>query len=189
MNDASHLPPPSWQTVSKISSPFGQVRSSSGEMQSLNCGHLVNAAGPWASDIATMAGIGDPHHPNPVMRTGLPVRPRKRCVFVFKCPGGPVTDCPLVVTPGGAYFRRENNSGTFICGVSPAQVSGLGGGGGLLFCKMNIDATTHPTPHRGLASPLGLIWYSSSSSPCTHFPYPSLSASTHQRGNPECPTP
>ena len=69
------------------------------------CGHVVNAAGPAAAQVAAMAGIVD-----------LPVRPRKRMVFTFRCrtelPG-----CPLVIDPSGVYFRPEGDK--FICGVSP----------------------------------------------------------------------
>ncbi|MEE8524448.1 MAG: FAD-binding oxidoreductase [Thermoanaerobaculia bacterium] len=69
-------------------------------------GHLVDAAGPRAAEIAVMAGIKD-----------LPVASRKRLVFTFQCreelPG-----CPLVVDPGGLYFRPEGDK--FVCGISPA---------------------------------------------------------------------
>lgn len=65
-----------------------------------------------------MAGIGDDHHCNPVMKIPLPVRPRKRYVFVLHCPTGP-RDCPLLVDISGFYVRRESQEGTFICGLSP----------------------------------------------------------------------
>ena len=70
-----------------------------------------------------MANIGQKDHPNMTMRTDLPVRPRKRCVFVFKCPSGPTSDCPLVADASGYYFRREGTgSSTFLCGCSPTEV-------------------------------------------------------------------
>ena len=68
-------------------------------------GHVVDAAGPRAAAVAAMAGIGD-----------LPVHSRKRLVWTFECreelPG-----CPLVVDPGGLYFRPEGDK--FVCGASP----------------------------------------------------------------------
>lgn len=67
-------------------------------------GQVVNAAGPFAADIAAMAGID------------LPVRPRCRSVFVFDCAHGP-HDAPLVVDPTGVYMRPEGDR--FICGWSP----------------------------------------------------------------------
>ena len=71
---------------------------------SISCDFAVNAAGPWAAAVARWLGID------------LPVRARRRCVFVFTCPT-PITPCPLVVEPTGVWFRPEGRG--FICGVSP----------------------------------------------------------------------
>ncbi len=46
----------------------------------------------------------------------LPVRPRKRCVFVFDC-RETIEDCPLIVDPAGFYVRPEGS--VFICGMAP----------------------------------------------------------------------
>lgn len=68
----------------------------------LACGTLVNAAGPWAREVAAMAGID------------LPVEARRRCVFVFdarrQLPG-----CPLIIDTSGVWFRPEGEY--FICGT------------------------------------------------------------------------
>ena len=82
----------------------------------------MNAAGPWASNLALMAGVGEKGHGNSIMGVELPVRPRKRQVFVFKCPSGPGSDCPLVIDSSGVYFRREGQGSTFTCGHSPPEV-------------------------------------------------------------------
>src|SRR5688572_30046807 len=66
---------------------------------------FVNAAGPWAAGIAAWLGID------------LPVRARRRCVFGFQC-ATPIVPCPLVIDPGGVWFRPEGRN-QFICGVSP----------------------------------------------------------------------
>lgn len=73
---------------------------------SVACSVLINAAGTGARGLAQSAGLV------------LPVESRKRCVFFFTSPA-PVTDCPLVVDPSGAYFRPEGNG--FICGISPPE--------------------------------------------------------------------
>lgn len=78
------------------------VRLAGGE--EIACGVLVNAAGYHAARVAAMAGLE------------LPVRPRKRFVYVFDC-RTPVPDCPLLIDVNGVYVRPE--SGHFICGVSP----------------------------------------------------------------------
>ncbi len=66
---------------------------------------FVDAAGPWAASVARWAGID------------LPVRARRRCVFVFTC-ATPIPRCPLVVDTTGLWFRPEGE-GRFICGISP----------------------------------------------------------------------
>ena len=70
------------------------------------CGALVNAAGPRAGDVARLAGVE------------LPVRPRKRFVFVFRC-GEELPGCPLVIDPSGLWFRPEGAG--FIGGISPPE--------------------------------------------------------------------
>jgi glycine/D-amino acid oxidase-like deaminating enzyme len=74
------------------------------DASSLPCDVVVNAAGPWAASVAGWLGVD------------LPVRARRRCVFVFMCPT-PIAPCPLVVEPTGVWFRPEGRG--FICGVSP----------------------------------------------------------------------
>jgi sarcosine oxidase len=71
------------------------------------CGAVVNAAGAHAPEIAAMAGLE------------LPVRPRKRFVYVFDCREPGLSGAPLTIDPTGVYFRPEGAS--FICGVSPPE--------------------------------------------------------------------
>jgi sarcosine oxidase len=73
----------------------------------MTCGAFVNAAGAHAPEIAAMAGIE------------LPVRPRKRFVYVFDCREPGLSGAPLTIDPSGVYFRPEGAS--FICGVSPPE--------------------------------------------------------------------
>jgi len=68
--------------------------------------HAVNAAGPWASSVARMAGVE------------LPVRARRRCVFVFSCREA-IDGCPLVIDPSGLWFRPEGPM--YITGCPPAD--------------------------------------------------------------------
>jgi FAD-dependent oxidoreductase domain-containing protein 1 len=65
---------------------------------------VVNAAGPRAADVATMAGVE------------LPVRPRKRFVYHFDC-RTPIGPAPLTINPSGVYFRPEGPA--WIGGYSP----------------------------------------------------------------------
>jgi FAD-dependent oxidoreductase domain-containing protein 1 len=75
-----------------------------GDGRSIACGSLVNAAGPWASAVAAMAGVT------------LPVEARRRSVFVFE-PQTPIVGSPLVIDTSGAWFRPEG--GGFIAGIAP----------------------------------------------------------------------
>jgi glycine/D-amino acid oxidase-like deaminating enzyme len=61
------------------------------------CGHVVNAAGPRAAQVAAMAGLS------------LPVEPRKRHSFVFSCPDAVRAPMPLVACPSGVYVRPEGS--------------------------------------------------------------------------------
>ena len=75
----------------------------------ISCNWLVNAAGPRAGTIAAAAGIH------------MPVRPRKRFIYVFDCHDGsqkPPPNMPLTFDPTGTYVRPEGKF--FICGKAPA---------------------------------------------------------------------
>src|SRR5262245_26821089 len=71
------------------------------------CGHVVNAAGPWAGEVAALAGLA------------LPVEPRKRYVYVIDCreASDALRLAPLAVDPSGVWFRPEGRF--FLCGKSP----------------------------------------------------------------------
>ena len=71
----------------------------------VGCDALINAAGTGATALAHAAGID------------LPVESRKRCVFHFASPAS-LPGCPLLIDPGGAWFRPEGSG--FITGIAPA---------------------------------------------------------------------
>ena len=73
--------------------------------EALRCKHIVNAAGPWAGNLTAGAGID------------LPVRARRRTVFVLSCPTK-LERCPLVIDPSGFWFRPDGE--VFIAGDEPA---------------------------------------------------------------------
>ncbi len=78
------------------------VRLASGD--SLPCGQLVNAAGPWAGAVAAMAGVP------------LPIEAARRTVFVLSCPE-PLAECPLLIDPTGWWLRPEGRF--LITGAEP----------------------------------------------------------------------
>ena len=74
--------------------------------EEIAAGAFVNASGPRAAEVAVMAGID------------LPVRPRKRNVYVFDCRES-ISNMPLLIDSSGVYVRPEGNQ--YICGVSPPE--------------------------------------------------------------------
>lgn len=78
------------------------VRLRDGE--DMSCDVLVNAAGAVAADLSGMVGVI------------LPVRPRKRTIFVIRCEAE-LARCPLVIDPTGLFFRPEGDA--YICGIAP----------------------------------------------------------------------
>jgi glycine/D-amino acid oxidase-like deaminating enzyme len=70
------------------------------------CDVAVNAAGPWSARVAAWMGID------------LPVRPRKRMIYVFRTPAE-LPGCPLLIEPGGNFMRPEGAG--YICGRSPGE--------------------------------------------------------------------
>jgi glycine/D-amino acid oxidase-like deaminating enzyme len=63
-------------------------------------------AGAWSAPLAATLGVT------------LPVSPKKRDVFVFEAPAQ-LPACPLVIDPGGAWFRPEGRR--YICGAPPRE--------------------------------------------------------------------
>lgn len=70
------------------------------------CDVAVNAGGPWSARVAGFAGIE------------LPIRARKRMIYVFQC-RAEIAGSGLVIDPEGIFFRPEGAG--FICGRSPGE--------------------------------------------------------------------
>ncbi|KAI6662036.1 FAD-dependent oxidoreductase domain-containing protein 1-like [Oopsacas minuta] len=85
------------------------INDSNGSKSEITCSHLIIAAGAWSDSVIKMV--------NPEF--GLPIRPRKRMVFVYKCKDFHDTTFPMLIDSSGVYTRREGTHDTFICGKSP----------------------------------------------------------------------
>jgi FAD-dependent oxidoreductase domain-containing protein 1 len=79
-----------------------EIRLGSG--RTVPCDVAIVAAGPWSARAARFFGVD------------LPVRARRRTVFVIDTPEPP-EPCPLVIDSSGVWFRPEGRQ--FICGTSP----------------------------------------------------------------------
>ncbi|MDJ0841144.1 MAG: FAD-binding oxidoreductase [Acidobacteriota bacterium] len=80
------------------------ITCTNGEM--LQAGRVIDAAGPYASQLAESIGLQ------------LPVHPRKRYVYTFTCPET-FDHFPMLVDCSGAYVRPEGSG--FLCGISPPE--------------------------------------------------------------------
>jgi glycine/D-amino acid oxidase-like deaminating enzyme len=70
---------------------------------------LVNAGGPWSAPIAQCVGVE------------LPVRPRRRTMFLVSCPAPPVAQAafPVLIDANGVFVRPEGPH-HYLCTVSPS---------------------------------------------------------------------
>lgn len=91
--------------VAKEGSCVTGVTLASGEH--IACGAFLNSAGASGA-LAISRGLG----------VEIPVRSRKRCVFVFEAKDR-WPDCPLVIDTSGVYFRPEGRH--YVVGVSPPE--------------------------------------------------------------------
>lgn len=94
-----------------------QIKSE-GEIYQSQFAIVINCAGPWAGNVAELAGIGTGKG---ILSLSLPVEPRKRYVYVFHCPKGPGIESPFLIDPAGFYFRRDGLGSHFLCGMSPTE--------------------------------------------------------------------
>ncbi|VDP80824.1 unnamed protein product [Schistosoma mattheei] len=86
---------------------------------SISFNSVVNAAGPWAADVAELAEIGSENLP-----LGLPVEPRYRQIFVVRPKNTlshveshyplPGLDMPFMIDHNRLFIERRDLSGEFI---------------------------------------------------------------------------
>lgn len=65
---------------------------------------FVNAGGPWSAAVARTLGVE------------IPVRARRRTIFVVSCPT-PIADFPILIDTTGIFVRPEQHH--FLCAVAP----------------------------------------------------------------------
>ena len=96
--------------LSKSKNTVTSVMLRSGD--EVSCGKIVNASGPYASKISSMAGII------------LPVEPRKRYSFVFKAEKPLIKMLPLTIDPSGVHMRSDGQY--YLAGCPPDQDDKVG---------------------------------------------------------------
>lgn len=92
--------------VHKIDTKFGDVQRVHTSRGTIETSVVINCAGAWSSLIAASAG------------SYLPVKPVPRQLTLANpVKAIPLEHCPMVITPGGAYFRPEGQ--TLMMGFAP----------------------------------------------------------------------
>ena len=81
----------------------------------------VNAAGPWASQVAKLAGIGADASEESPLSVPLPVEARKRYIYMFYADKGPILKVPLTIDHSGVWWRRQGLSNYYFCGRNQAE--------------------------------------------------------------------
>jgi FAD-dependent oxidoreductase domain-containing protein 1 len=69
---------------------------------------FVNAGGPWSATAGRMVGVE------------IPVRARRRTIFIVSCPTA-ITDFPILIDTTGVFVRPEQHH--FLCCVSPDDIN------------------------------------------------------------------
>ncbi len=72
---------------------------------SINCDKIINASGPYASKVSSMAGIK------------IPVEPRKRYSFIFQAAKPLDKLLPLTIDPSGVHMRSDGPN--YLAGCPP----------------------------------------------------------------------
>ena len=80
-----------------------QVDTSDGNIHPVKFQTVVNAAGPYAAQLARLMGIGTSDDFTSPLSVGLPVEPRKRYVYQFEAEQGPLLNVPLTVDASGKW--------------------------------------------------------------------------------------
>lgn len=92
-----------------------------GKLVPIRFNTVINAAGPWAADVARLAGMGHNSEGQVPLSVGLPVEPRKRYIYMFYCESGPILNVPLTIDPSGVFFKRHGLSNYYICGRNQSE--------------------------------------------------------------------
>ena len=54
------------------------------------------------------------------MSVSLPVEARKRYIYLFHAPNGPILNVPLTIDPSGVFFKRFSLANYYLAGLNPS---------------------------------------------------------------------
>ncbi len=106
----------------KLIALYSKIDTFDNKLVPVKFAKCVNAAGPFAGDVAKMAGIGVAFDETDEfefsLKAGLPVEKRKRYIYMIKAESGPLINVPLTIDSTGVFFRRHNMSNVYVCGLN-----------------------------------------------------------------------
>ncbi len=101
------------EPVTAIEREGGRVTSVRTPKRVLSCGTVVDAAGPWAAQVASLAGVE------------LPISPLRRQIFVTDPVPGLDHDFPLTVEMETSFYFHRESGGVLLGMADPADGPGF----------------------------------------------------------------
>lgn len=101
------------EPVTSIERDAGRVAAVRTTKGTISCGTVVNAAGPWAGQVGTLAGVD------------IPITPLRRQIFVTDPVPGLDRDFPLTVEMATSYYFHRESGGVLMGMADPADRPGF----------------------------------------------------------------
>lgn len=101
------------EPVTAVSSERGRVVAVRTPKREIACGTLVDAAGPWAAQVAALAGVT------------IPISPLRRQIFVTDPVAGLDHDFPLTVEMATSFYFHRESGGVLMGMADPADTPGF----------------------------------------------------------------
>lgn len=120
--------------VTEIKITGGKVQSVETTRGPISCCMVVNAAGPWAAEVARMAGLE------------LPVRPYRRQVFMTAAFDALPKPVPMIIDQDVSFYLRGADPGIILGMSDPEEPSSFHLHVDREFMEKVVEAATHRVP-------------------------------------------
>jgi sarcosine oxidase subunit beta len=120
--------------VTEIKTAGGRVSGVETTRGPISCSRVVNAAGPWAAEVARMAGLD------------VPVRPYRRQVFMTTPFDAIPKPAPMIIDQDAAFYLRGADPGLILGMSDPDEPSSFHLHVDREFMEKVVDAAIHRVP-------------------------------------------
>jgi sarcosine oxidase subunit beta len=120
--------------VTRIKTTGSKVRGVETTRGPISCPRVVNAAGPWAADVARMAGLD------------VPVRPYRRQVFMTAAFDAIPRPVPMIIDQDVSFYLRGADPGLILGMSDPDEPSSFHLHVDREFMEKVVEAATHRVP-------------------------------------------